>query len=134
VDSSNDQIGIVSSSFVGGGAGANADVGLSFQITNANTLQQLAGPFAYLTVSGEYIAGASVTFFSSPDRATYGVEVGVSAGLGVEGAGGISYTTVNQLSGLDALIASAVFDAANPSLSLQDLAVAAAYFQTKGCG
>ncbi len=60
VDGSPDQIGVVGT--IGGGPGAGADIsgGVSYAVSNANSLSQLKGVFFYATIGGEAGAGASV--------------------------------------------------------------------------
>ena len=118
--SGEDDIGLVGAVGAGGGVGADVSVGIYYQVSNATNLQQLKGPFFYATVGGELGAGAVVTVFWNASRTIYGIELGVSLGLGATGAIGINYTWVNQFyTVLSANIARGIWDAFNPGLALQ---------------
>jgi len=115
------EVGIVSAFFVNYGLGANLDVSLSFQVSNATHLRDLQGPFFYFTVDAEFLGGASITLFWSPDRSVYGAEFGASGGAGAEVSAGLNYTRVYTFGGIRAAIASAVWNNIKPNLSVQSL-------------
>jgi hypothetical protein len=120
--SGEDDIGLVGTIGSGVGAGANGSVGVYYQISNATNLQELKGPFYYATIGGEVGGGATVTVFWNSSLSIYGIEVGVSAGLGADGAVGQSLTWVDQFYGtISANIARGVWDVFNPGLALAPL-------------
>jgi hypothetical protein len=123
IDSSGeDDIGLTGTIGAGGGEGANASVGAYYQVSNATNLQELKGAFYYATVGGEIGGGATVTVFWNSSLSVYGIEVGGSAGLGANGAAGLSTTWVNQFYGtISANIARGVWDSMSPQLALGSL-------------
>jgi hypothetical protein len=115
------EVGIVSSFFVTYGLGANLDASLSFQVSNATHLQQLAGPFFYVTVNADWVEGGSITLFWSPDVSVYGAEFGPSGGAGAEVSAGLNYTHVDTFGGIRAAITSDVRNNIKPNISVQCL-------------
>jgi RHS repeat-associated protein len=121
VQSPHHQIGIVSTAGGGGGAGADISAGIFYQVSNASSLSQLSGPFYFATVGAQYGGGASVTVFWNSDFTTYGIELGVSVGAGVDVAGGVTDTRVRQLHGWQAFVARGVWDVLAPEFSVPEL-------------
>jgi RHS repeat-associated protein len=88
VASTNLQVGLISSAGGGGQVGASASAALLVQISNADYVQDLAGPFANLGGSTEYGGGVSGSVFAGYGRCNQlveGVTFGPSLGAGAEG-------------------------------------------------
>ncbi len=71
---------------VGGGTGA-VDVGPSVQVSNANNISQLYGPFAQAGGSGAFVIGGFADGFTGSDSCgeqISGGNVGIAAGFGAE--------------------------------------------------
>lgn len=113
VNTVEDQVGLTFVGGVAGGVGANVSAGPYLQVSNAEQLSDLASPFLFATVGAEYLAGASVTYFWSPDRKFWGVSAGPSFGAGADLAAGVSWTNVVQLHGLSAALARIAWDASS---------------------
>jgi RHS repeat-associated protein len=77
-----EQIGWTDTGGAGGALGAGASGSGYVQVSNARRVGGLAGPFHYATVSLELGGGATVTVFWSSNFAVYGIDVGLSDGLG----------------------------------------------------
>ena len=104
--------------------GANAGGGIGVQVSNANSLSDLTGPFAFFSLAGEYLEGAYLTLFAGRNAAgqlIYGLDIGVNFGAGAEVSGGISNTWVQQLTGWSAVVAKLVWDSLTGSLGVNDL-------------
>ena len=92
----------VSSPAGGFGFDFSANVGVAQSVSNASTLQNLAGPFVFAELGVEAGGGAAIqVYFSAPGtqykQFVYGVEFGVSAGAGVDLYLGEEKTTVAGL-------------------------------------
>jgi hypothetical protein len=117
--SGEDDIGLTGTLGGAVGAGDGLSVGLYYQLSNASNLKELTGKFYYATVEVNDVAGGSVTVFWSPNHKTYGIEVGVSGGIGVIAGVGISDTGIVQFNNsILANIARGVWDSLNPSLAI----------------
>jgi hypothetical protein len=111
--SGEDDIGIVGTGGLSGGAGADLGVGGAIQISNATNLHQLKGVFAYATVSAGAGVQGTVTVFWNASRTVWGVEIGAAIGGGVQGGAGFSDTGVYQINNpILANIARGIWDAA----------------------
>lgn len=120
--SGEDDIGLTSSVGVGPGIGVGASGGFFYQVSNATNLQELKGPFNYLTEAIDVGGGETVTVFWNANYSVEGIEIGLSLGGSLEIAGGVSETVVNQFYGtISANIARGVWDAFNPNLAIDNL-------------
>jgi RHS repeat-associated protein len=85
----------------GGGLGVGAEVsgGISVSGSNAQTINDLSGPFATGSLGGGWGPNASGDFFTgdSPHGWVYGGGVTVGAGLGAGGSSSITGTLINPL-------------------------------------
>jgi len=84
------------------GVGASAGVGLSYQVTNATHLQDLAHWFLSVDVSADVGPGLSGSFFwgkGSHGQSIYGINGGVSLGAGGSAMLFSTYTWVQQAHG-----------------------------------
>jgi len=109
--SGEDDIGLTGT--IGGNVGLGADfaVGGAIQVSNATNLHQLQGVFSYVTVGGQIFGGGTAVVFWNASRSIWGIEIGIAAGIGVEGGGGFSYTSVRQFNGIiSANIARGIWD------------------------
>jgi RHS repeat-associated protein len=122
-----DEIGFVGT--LGGAVGVAADwsLGVYYQVSNADHLDQLRRWFTYGSVAGDAGLGFGINVFwnYTPTINTlgrklpvFGADLGVSVGIGVTAVVGESYTWVNQLSGFDAWLARGFWDAANPGIPI----------------
>lgn len=89
-------LGVYQSPYAGVGAGAHGEVGLSLGGSNAETINDLNGPFAQASVGAGVVGDAGLTGYTgnSPDGTVYGGEVNIGLGFGAGGSGGGSYTAV----------------------------------------
>jgi RHS repeat-associated protein len=85
----------------GGGLGVGAEVsgGISVSGSNAQTINDLSGPFATGSLGGGWGPNASGDFFTgdSPHGWVYGGGITVGAGLGAGGSSSITGTLINPL-------------------------------------
>ena len=89
-----------------GGSGGNAvgyAASLTYEVSNATDLQELAGPFNYFTTSFEFFGGGTITYFwgysttpSGNQRLIVGMDFGLSGGFGAGWGYGSSDTRVVQ--------------------------------------
>jgi RHS repeat-associated protein len=122
--SGEDDIGLLHYYYGAGGAGLVADASLYYSVSNATNLQELSGPFTFATVTGTLIAGVTATVFWNNkigSNAIYGLDLGVSLGLGVSADIGESNTTVDQFYGtISANIARGIWDALEPVVPIMN--------------
>ena len=90
---------LVSSPAGGAGFDFSASAGIAQDVSDAPALSDLAGPFVFVQLGGDVVLGADVTvYFSAPGTVykhfVYGVQWGVSGGVGVDTYLGVEDTTV----------------------------------------
>jgi hypothetical protein len=91
---------LVSSPAAGFGADLTANAGLAYDVSSADTLQQLAGPFVFVALGADVGFGVGVVVYftapgtGSPGPFVYGAEFEVTVGAGVELYLGVNDTTV----------------------------------------
>ncbi len=62
-----------------------------------------------------------MTIFWSPDRKTFGLQIGVSSGIGGFGAVGVSDTKVRTYGGLTGWLLKLIWNGLNPGFSVPQL-------------
>jgi hypothetical protein len=120
--SGEDDIGLVATLGVGGGAGADISLGAYYQVTSATNLNELKGWFWYLNVALDIGFGANATIFWNTGDTVRGANIGISVGGGAIVALGKSYTRVVQFNNsIEANVARGVWDGLNPGLALNTI-------------
>ena len=75
---------------LGGQVGSGAEAGVSVQVSNANTISDLTGPFGNVSGHGGAAVGGSVDYFTGPSAngpvVGGGITIGAAAGASVSGA------------------------------------------------
>jgi RHS repeat-associated protein len=112
------QIGIVATPIAGLGLGLAAGIQYYYQVTNADSLDQIGGPFTYVAATAALGLGAEGTFFWNNHWSGHiiiGADVGIEAGAGLSGSLGESYSFVHEFGGwFSTTAAHAAWDLAVP--------------------
>jgi hypothetical protein len=100
-DTSSDDIGFTQTAAGGAGFGEGAGWGIYYEVSSCSTLPCLSKWFAYAGAGFEYAFGATMSVFwgnwnSHGVPTTFGADVGISMGEGVQASEGFSYTWVNK--------------------------------------